>query len=549
MTPTVQGAEAGELNAESTMTEFKVQPIIGLEVHAQLATASKLFCDCATTAAPPNAHTCPICTGQPGALPQPNRAAVELAALAGMALNCEIHPSARWDRKSYFYPDLPKNYQITQYAEPLCRNGYFELKHDDRIHKIRIQRAHLEEDAGKCIHDASTNETLIDLNRAGIPLIEIVTAPDFRDARTVREFAVELQRLLRYLGVSFANMEAGQLRFEPNINLELTDPAGKRSRTPIVEVKNLNSFKALESAIEFELTRQRAALQAGELREAPEKENRGWDESRGVTVAQRAKEAADEYRYFAEPDLPALTLESAWVDDLREQLPELPLPRIERFISEYKLNASEAAALVNCRSSADLLDAAVETGGPKVLLAQQFLTIWSTFAHQRSTTIAGLGLAPEHLASVARLVDAGTLNATAATSLAQALCERADAHFDGAPRPSADGFCVTVPALSPEALDPAMLARELQLIQTDDRTEIGDWVRQAIADQPDAARDALQHPKKAEAAFGFLLGQVMQRSGGRSNPAVVREVLFAALAERTADLTNNKKPPLVQGEP
>lgn len=319
-------------------TGLVVEPIIGLEIHIQLAARTKMWCGCAVEfGKPPNTRVCPVCLGLPGALPVMNRQAVEFAVLTGLALNCKIAPVTKWDRKHYYYPDLPKIYQISQYDQPLCIGGYVELKADHKIHKIRINRAHLEEDAGKNIHDLA-DCTAVDLNRAGTPLLEIVTEPDFASADETREFAVQLQRLVRYLGVSEANMQKGQMRFEPNINLKITKD-GREFRTPIVEVKNLNSFRALHGAISYEIQRQLEEWrQTGIVTETGNKSNRGWDDVRGVTTPQREKEEAHDYRYFPDPDLVPLTTDRHWVTELREHLPELPIPRTERFISEYKLS-------------------------------------------------------------------------------------------------------------------------------------------------------------------------------------------------------------------
>jgi aspartyl-tRNA(Asn)/glutamyl-tRNA(Gln) amidotransferase subunit B len=531
---------------------FVVEPIIGLEVHIQLATRTKMWCGCAVEfGRPPNTRVCPVCLGLPGALPVMNRQAVELAVLTGLALNCEIAPVSKWDRKNYFYPDLPKNYQISQYDRPLCFNGYVELKSDHKIHKIRVRRAHLEEDAGKNIHDFAEC-TAVDLNRAGTPLLEVVTEPDFRSADEVHEFAVQLQRVVRYLGVSEANMQKGQMRFEPNVNLKITKDT-REFRTPIVEVKNLNSFRSLHGAISFELSRQLEEWRkTGEVAQPGNKRNRGWDELREVTTPQREKEEAHDYRYFPDPDLVPLTTDPRWVAELREHLPEMPIPRTERFISEYTLPPQDAAALVDCRATADLLDQAVEVGGDKSTLARQFLSFWSRHAHDRHTTIAGLGVGPGPMAALANLVREGQVNATAAARIASVIVERVDQllqareQTDGtATQPSIEALhatsalkrpapdkCITYfePVDAP-GLSPARLAEELGLLQSSDEDEIAAWVSRVLAAHQQAVRDALAEPKKATAARGFLTGQVMQLSGGKADPQIVAELIERELRE------------------
>jgi aspartyl-tRNA(Asn)/glutamyl-tRNA(Gln) amidotransferase subunit B len=519
--------------------ELAIEPIIGLEVHVQLATRTKMWCGCAVEfGAPPNSRVCPVCLGLPGALPVLNKRAVEYGALTGLALNCQIATVTKWDRKNYYYPDLPKNYQISQYDLPLCTRGYFEIKGKRKTRRIRVARVHLEEDAGKNIHDLAGG-TAVDLNRAGTPLLEIVTEPDFRSADEAREFAVQLQRLVRYLGVSEANMQKGQMRFEPNINVEITK--GRRAyRTPIVEIKNLNSFHSLHAAVSYEIRRQIGEWQeTGVVAEMGNKANRGWDDVREVTTPQREKEEAHDYRYFPDPDLVPLTIDPRWVEELRRQLPELPAQRTERFIREYKLPANDAAALVDCRATADLLDRAAEAGGDKATLVRHFLSFWSRHANERRTTIGGLGIPAQRMAQLANLVKDGKTNATAAAQIADAMVHRADELL--ATRGGATG----TPGLARErpvgrvrvpdtvSLDPAKLAEELGLLQSSDEGEIVAWVNQAFAANEKAVRDAISNPKKRKAARGFLSGQVMKLSGGKANPKTVRALIDRKLAEIT----------------
>ena len=491
---------------------LEVEPVIGLEVHVQLATRTKLWCGCPLEfGAEPNSRVCPVCLGLPGALPVLNRQAVEHAVRTAVALNCQVAGFTKWDRKSYFYPDLPKNYQISQYDLPLASGGVFEFPIDHRFARVRLIRAHLEEDAGKNVHDFP-GFTGVDLNRTGTPLLEIVTEPDLHSAEECREFAVQLQRLVHYLGVSQANMQMGHIRFEPNINV-IIRADGREHRTPIVEVKNLNSFRSLHGAVAYEINRQVEAWQAdGVTAASGNKSNRGWDDEREVTVPQREKEEAHDYRYFPDPDLVPLTIDAAWVAELKEHTPELPICRTERFISEYKVPAKDAPALVDDRATADLLDHAAEAGGDKATLAKHFLSFWARRANERGQTVAGLGVPAGHLAELATLQASRKINATAAAQVADALLGRRDAA--GATTPS-----------------PAKLAKELGLLQSRDEDQIAGWVNEVLTKNEKAVQDAISNPKKLQASRGFLVGQVMKLSGGQADPKIVGELIGKRLGE------------------
>jgi aspartyl-tRNA(Asn)/glutamyl-tRNA(Gln) amidotransferase subunit B len=508
-----------------------VEPIIGLEVHVQLATKSKMWCSCAAdVGGSPNSRVCPVCLGLPGALPVMNNRAIEYAVLTGLALNCRVARFTKWDRKSYYYPDLPKNYQITQYDLPLCESGHHELESDRGTRKIRINRVHLEEDAGKNIHGIG-DCTAVDLNRAGTPLLEIVTEPDLHSADEAREFAVQLQRLVRHLGVSEANMQKGQMRFEPNTNVKITKDE-RDYCTPIVEVKNLNSFHSLHSAISHEVSRQVDQWrETGVVAEVGNKTNRGWDDVREVTVPQREKEEAHDYRYFPDPDLVPLTPDPEWVEQLRTRLPELPIARTERFIREYQLPAKDAPALVDCRATADLLDQAAEAGGDRATLGKHFLGFWSKHANHHQTTIAGLGLPPARMAQLANLVRDGKLSATAAAQIAEAMVHHADKLLGDRPRPRADQLPGEFPQVDTPELAPAEFAKQLGLLQISDENELAVWIEQVLAANQPAVQDAISNPRKRKAARSFLAGQVMKVSGCKADPKMVSNLIERKLAE------------------
>ena len=326
-----------------------MKPVIGLEVHIELKTDSKMFCDCPSDhfAKKPNIQTCPVCLGLPGALPVPNKQAIEWCVKLGLALNCEIPLFSKFDRKNYFYPDLPKGYQISQYDQPFCINGSIEANGK----KIRIRRVHMEEDTGKLIHEAGS--TLIDFNRSGVPLVEIVTEPDFDNAKDVKAYLQKLQQIARYLEISNADMEKGQMRLEPNISLTGSKKPYK------VEVKNINSFSFVERAIEFELQRQKGIIEKGET---PVRETRGWDEKKQQTVSQRTKEEAQDYRYFPEPDIPPVQWTELQITNLKSQMVELPDERFIRFKEEYNLNDYDSEILTRERSIADYFEETVKIG-------------------------------------------------------------------------------------------------------------------------------------------------------------------------------------------
>ena len=479
--------------------EYKV--IVGLEIHVQLCTKSKMFCGCALEfGAEPNSRVCPVCLGMPGVLPVMNKKAYEYAVLTALALDCRIPMFTKWDRKSYYYPDLPKNYQISQYDLPLSANGFIEIPLESgQTKKIGIIRTHLEEDAGKNLHTAG-NFSQVDLNRTGTPLLEIVTEPDMNSAVEVRALAVELQRIVRYLGVSEGDMQKGHMRFEPNINLVITKD-GREYKTPIAEVKNLNSFRALERSVDYEIQRQLDEfLETSEVMEMGNKTTRGWDDEREVTVLQREKEEAHDYRYFPEPDLVPVELTEPWLEDIKSRLCELPINKQVRYVNEYKLSDYDAGVLTGEHAMAEYFEEVIAEGGePKRvcnIITQDLLKL----ANERGGSVVGLGVPAKRIAELSKMVVAGDVSATAASTI------------------------TSVMVSSPEK-SPQQIAEEHNLIQKSDVGELEAIVEQVLAENPKAVEDVASGGKKNKKARGFLLGQVMQKTKGQANPKVVSEIL------------------------
>jgi aspartyl-tRNA(Asn)/glutamyl-tRNA(Gln) amidotransferase subunit B len=487
------------------MSDLSYKVVVGLEIHVQLATRTKMFCGCALSfGQEANSRVCPVCLGLPGALPVMNGQAVEYAMLAAMALNCTVAEFTKWDRKSYYYPDLPKNYQISQYDLPLGSNGYIEIPLGDGTTKrIRIRRVHLEEDAGKNLHTAG-NYSQVDLNRAGTPLLEIVTEPDLSSPEQVRALAVELQRIVRYLGISEADMQKGHMRFEPNVNLVI-DRAGQQAKTPIAEVKNLNSFRALERSVAYEVQRQLDDfLETGRTMQMGNKSTRGWNDADEVTVLQREKEEAHDYRYFPDPDLVPVTTTAQRLDEIRAGLCELPLQRQVRYVAGYGLSEYDAGVLTAERATADFFEQAVQAGGDAKRLCNLLTQVGLKLANERGRDLPGLGLQPDTVAALARMTDAGTVSASAAATILAAMVETGKT--------------------------PDVLAQELNLVQKSDAGELEGIVDQVLAANAAAVADVVEGGKKSQKARGFLIGQVMQKTRGQANPKVVAEILNKKLS-------------------
>ncbi|GAB4502742.1 MAG: Asp-tRNA(Asn)/Glu-tRNA(Gln) amidotransferase subunit GatB [Anaerolineales bacterium] len=474
------------------------EPVIGLEVHIEMQTRSKMFCACPvvdSVSAEANSAVCSICAGHPGTLPVVNARAVEFALRVALALNCQVNPVSIFARKNYFYPDIPKGYQITQYEQPLAERGQIVLQTSQGEKTIRIRRAHLEEDTGKLAHiSAEPARSLVDLNRAGVPLLEIVTEPDFHSAEEVRLYAESLRRLVRYLGVNSGDLEKGVMRIEPNISLR---PRGSESLGTKVEIKNLNSFRALERGVAYEIARQSAMLASGRV---IAQETVGWDEARQMTYSQRSKEDAHDYRYFPEPDLPPLVVDPAWLEQIRAALPELPWQRAQRLQRQYGLSAAESARLVEEKALGEYFEQAAQAGlSPRTVFA------WVTGELTSLMNAAGAEsdfsrVSPKELAALIELAAAGNINqATAKTVLAEMFT-------------SGRGAAEIVAARG--------------LGQVSDEALIARLVAETLAEN---AAEVASFRAGKENVFNFLFGQVMRKAGGKANPQALRAILRAAL--------------------
>jgi len=482
--------------------QYKV--VVGLEIHVQLCTKSKMFCGCAVEfGAEPNSRVCPVCLGMPGVLPVMNKQALEYAIMVALALNCKIAKFTKWDRKSYYYPDLPKNYQISQYDLPFSSNGFIEIPlGSGQTKKIGIIRAHLEEDAGKNLHSVG-NFSRVDLNRAGTPLLEIVTEPDMNSAAEVRALAVELQRIVRYLGVSEGDMQKGHIRFEPNVNLIITKN-GTEYKTPIVEIKNLNSFRTLERSVDYEIQRQLDEfLETGQVIEMGNKTTRGWNDANEVTILQREKEEAHDYRYFPDPDLVPVEIKSQWLEDIRTRLCELPVDKQTRYVREYGLSDYDAGVLTAERSTAEFFEAAVAIGGDPKRVCNVLTQTGLKMANERGCSVGDLGITAQGVAQLAEMIKVDTISASSSVPIFKAMVNTGK--------------------------EPQVLAEELNLIQKSDASELEAIVEQVLQDNPKAVEDVTSGGKKSKKARGFLLGQVMQKTKGQANPKVVSGILAKKL--------------------
>lgn len=465
------------------------EAVIGLEVHLQLKTATKIFCNCTTSfGAKPNTQTCPICLGLPGALPVLNRRVVEYAITAAIALNCEISSLCKFHRKNYFYPDLPKAYQISQYDEPLARDGYLEISVNSHSRRIGITRLHLEEDAGKLIHTPSSS--LVDYNRSGLPLIEIVSQPELHTPDEAYLYLTEMKAILQYTGVSDCNMEEGSLRCDANLSLR---PKGEDGLGTKVEIKNMNTFKGVRAAMGYEIERQMGILERGE---SIIQETRLWDPSQQKTKPMRTKEEAHDYRYFPEPDLVPLTIDREWVAQLKEALPEFPSKRRERFIQEYGLPDYDAGILTQEKILADFYEESLRLYPKPKPLSNWIMTELLALLAVQKKTLDEIGLSPGHLAKILQLIDEGVISGKMAKEIFKEVFETG--------RP------------------PERIIQEKGFIQIGDEGEIEHIISQVITENEGAVRDFQEGREKA---MGFLVGQVMRHTKGRANPQLVNRLL------------------------
>ncbi|GAC1359823.1 MAG: Asp-tRNA(Asn)/Glu-tRNA(Gln) amidotransferase subunit GatB [Herpetosiphon sp.] len=479
---------------------MEYEAVIGLEIHAQVLTASKMFCACSAdyVNAAPNTHVCPVCLGLPGALPVINQRAIELIALTGVALKCRINPLNVLSRKQYFYVDLPSNYQRTQYEEPICSDGRVTVTAGQSVREIGIIRAHMEEDTGKLVHQAGNS--LIDFNRAGVPLMEIVSAPDLRTPEEARQYLQQLRQILVWIGVNSGNLEEGAFRCDANVSVR---PRGSTTFGTKVEVKNMNSFRNVERALQTEIERQTALLVGGGT---VIQETRGWDDARGTTVAQRTKEQAHDYRYFPDPDIPPIQLTSAWMQERRAALPELPEERRQRFESAYGLSAQDAALLTDERVVADYYERAVRAApghGPKPVANWITGELFRLLNETAEPLVAAAErVPPERIGELLDLLKEGTVTGAVAKQVFED-CFRSGQR-------------------------PAEIVERKGLRQISDDGAITDMARVAIAGNPKVVAD---YQGGKTQALKFLVGQVMKASRGKANPQIAEQALLGVLAQ------------------
>lgn len=474
---------------------MKYEAVIGLEVHTELQTKTKIFCSCRTSfGADPNTNVCPVCLGLPGVLPVLNKKVLEYAVRAGLALNCEISRFSKFDRKNYYYPDLPKNFQTSQFDLPICEHGYLDVEVEGEKRRIRITRAHMEEDAGKLVHHGTSitdsDYSLVDYNRTGTPLLEIVSEPDMRSAKEAVAYMEKMRAILQYVGISDCRMEEGSLRCDANVSVR---PVGQKELGTKTEIKNINSFKGVERAIEYEAMRQAELLEDGGK---VVQETRTWDEKEGVTKSMRTKEEANDYRYFPEPDLVPFTVSDEYIENIRKSLPELPDARKERYMKEFGLSSGDAVFMTNDKATADYFEAAVDAGAdPKACVNW----LMGEFASQLSTDGIEIAKAPvsaENLAALLKLISKGTISGKIAKEVFATMWK--------------------------EGGNPEEIVKAQGLVQISDTAELSKLVDEVVGKNPKAVEDFKAGKKKA---VGALVGQIMKATKGKANPRVINELL------------------------
>ena len=477
------------------MAREDFEAVIGLEVHAELSTKTKIFCSCSTEfGAEPNTHVCPICMALPGALPKLNEKVVEYAVKAGLATNCSIAKDSKNDRKNYFYPDLPKSYQISQYDKPLCNHGYIEIEDDNgNLKKVRILRIHIEEDAGKLNHNEFSGGSLVDLNRAGVPLIEIVSEPDIRSSGEADRYLKKLKSILEYIDVSDCKMEEGSLRADVNVSVhKIGEPFGTRH-----EMKNMNSFKSIQRAIKYEIETQISNIENGKT---VEQETMRWDDVAGQTFPMRNKEDAQDYRYFPEPDLVAIKLSDEYINKVKEELPELPESRKKRYIEEIGLSEKDANALVSSKAVSDMFEKAGKLCNNYKAVCNWITSDISRILNEKEEEMDNIPFTAEELAELVELIDNGTISSKIGKKVLEELFE------------------------NPKS--PKKIIEEKGWIQISDENTIKKVVEDVLKNNPQSITDFKAGKDKA---LGFLVGQAMKETKGKANPKMLNEMFLEEL--------------------
>ena len=479
------------------MSRNSYEIVIGLEVHAELSTKTKIFCSCSTEfGGEPNTHTCPICMAMPGTLPVLNEKVVEYAVKAGLATNCEISRNSKNDRKNYFYPDLPKSYQISQFDKPLCEHGYIEIDTNDGKKQIRLTRIHIEEDAGKLNHDEFGGGSLVDLNRAGVPLIEIVSEPDLRSAEEAEQYLRKLKSILEYIEVSDCKMQEGSLRADVNVSVRKLGDTKFGTRT---EMKNMNSFRSIVRAIDYEVDRQIDILEDGGK---IEQETLRWDDVSGKTFSMRDKEDAQDYRYFPDPDLVAIRLSEEYIQSLKDNLPELPESRKERYINEYKLSEKDAKTITNSKYLSDLFEGALKICGNAKAVNNLIISDISRILNEKELEPEGIPFTAEHLAELVSLIDKNIISSSIAKKVLEELFE------------------------NPKA--PSKIIEEKGWIQISDEGAIKEVVLKVLEANAQSVAD---YKAGKDKALGFLVGQAMKETKGKANPKMLNKMFIEELSK------------------
>ena len=474
---------------------MEYEPVIGLEVHIQLLTKTKIFCSCSTDfGASPNTHVCPVCLGMPGVLPVLNKQVVEYAIRLGVALNCKINRFSRFARKNYFYPDLPKGYQISQYELPILEGGFVEIYTDGEFKKIALERIHMEEDAGKTIHKG--DGSYVDLNRAGVPLLEMVSMPVMHTPQEAGEYLRSIRKIVRYLGICDGNMEEGSMRCDANISVR---PKGETKLGTKAELKNMNSFKHVEKALEYEIERQITAIENGEK---IVQETRLWDEKAGITKSMRSKEEAFEYRYFPDPDLVPLLIDDEWIEDVKKEVPELPKERLERFMRDYSLKFDDARILTEEKQLADFFEEALGSSSNHKAVANWILTELLGYLNKDNKSVTDTLVKPKDIGELVELIDSNTISGKIAKTVFKDMYETGKS--------------------------PKQIIDEKGLVQITDTKLIEDLADKIIASNPKAVS---QYKSGKKNTIGFFVGQIMKETKGKANPKIVNEILSKKLEE------------------